>query len=102
MRRLLATLLFLTATTTMASTATNVTEHWQPHNADSTATIDHSAFTTFLDKYLVKRDGAPNLVRYAAVTPADHKALEGYIRYLTRIPVGKYNRNEQLAYWLNL
>src|SRR5699024_8742329 len=75
---------------------------WQSHNPDSTVTIDHSAFSAFLDKYVVKRDDAPNLVHYADVTPADHKALQGYIKNLTRIPLEKYNRHEQLAYWLNL
>lgn len=102
MRQLIAILLIVTAGTAMAAPTNNLAQHWQPHNADSTATIDHSALTSFLEKYVVKQDGAPNMVRYGDITQADHKALQAYLASLTRVPLAKYNRNEQLAYWINL
>lgn len=103
MRQLIALVLLLaTATSVAAQPASSITEHWRAHNADSRATIDHSAFTAFLQKYVVERDDAPNLVRYGAVTAADRQALQAYIRALTAVPLSRYNRSEQLAYWLNL
>lgn len=76
--------------------------HWSAHDNNSSATIDHSAFADFLDKYLVVRDDAPNLIRYQKVSQADHKRLVGYIQRLATIPLAQYNRKVQLAYWLNL
>ena len=41
-------------------------------------------------------------VAYGEVTPADRRALEGYIEELASVPISSYSRPEQLAYWINL
>jgi hypothetical protein len=41
-------------------------------------------------------------VAYGEVTQADRAALDGYVRYLAALPVSRYGRAEQLAYWINL
>jgi len=79
-----------------------LTQHWSAHDNDSTATINYSAFADFLDKYVVVRDDAPNLVRYQDVTAADHKRLQTCIQQLATIPLAQYSRKVQLAYWINL
>jgi hypothetical protein len=73
---------------------------WAVADPASTAQIDHTAWSAFLQKYLVP--GEVNRVRYAKVTTADRRALETYIAGLALLPITKYNRAEQLAYWINL
>lgn len=102
MKALITILLLTFSLTTLAATQSSLTEHWRAHSKNSTATIDHSAFAAFLQQYVVKREDAPNLVRYSKVTPADHKRLEAYIQKLEHVQLRQYNRYVQLAYWLNL
>jgi Protein of unknown function, DUF547 len=73
---------------------------WAVADPASTAQIDHTAWSAFLQKYLVL--GEVNRVRYAKVATADRRALETYIAGLALLPITKYNRAEQLAYWINL
>lgn len=76
---------------------------WQDFEANSTVTVAHSAWTDFLDRYLVtKHPSGINRLRYAAVTIEDKKALDGYLVSLQGIAVSRLNRSEQKAYWINL
>ena len=43
-----------------------------------------------------------NLVRYAAVSGSDRKALDAYLKRLGGTSVSKLKRSEQRAYWINL
>lgn len=102
MRALTAALLSVVCVAAMAAAPSTLTQHFSAHDKKSTATIDHSSFAAFLQQYLIVRDNATNLMRYAKVTTADHRRLEAYIEHLTRIPLARYNRDVQLAYWINL
>ena len=78
---------------------------WEASDESSAAVIDHSAWQGLLDTYLVSDDPAGvNLFDYAALkaNDADRKALSGYLKYLAGIDPRSYNRNEQMAYWINL
>lgn len=75
---------------------------WKAHDADSTATIDNSAYDAFLKKYVVVHDDGPNGVRYADVSDTDRNKLEQYIKRLEKTDIDHYNRRVQRAYWLNL
>lgn len=75
---------------------------WQAHDTDSTATIDHGTWAAFLDSYLVVRGDGANLVRYAAVSQADRRKLDGYLDKLAGIQISAYSRPVQFAYWVNL
>ncbi len=75
---------------------------WQAHDPELVQTIDHGAWEQFLTRYLrIGSDGA-HRVAYGQVTPADRAALDGYIDQLAAVPIGTYNRAEQMAYWINL
>ena len=74
---------------------------WQAHQADSEATIDHAAWGRFLERYLVPGT-EPALLRYGQVSDADRQALEDYLDALQAVAIADYNRNEQMAYWVNL
>lgn len=76
---------------------------WEAHEASSTATVDHSAWGTFLERYLITdHDSGVNLVRYSEVDERSRNALNSYITELEATAVSGLNRNEQMAYWLNM
>jgi hypothetical protein len=76
---------------------------WQTYDANSRVTIDHSAWSHFLSRYLVTdHPSGINRVRYVSVTPDDKKALQNYLDRMQATPVSTLNRLEQKAYWLNL
>ena len=65
--------------------------------------MDHSAWGAFMDEYLVTdHPTGVNRVRYGAVTGADRQSLQNYLDRLQGITVTDLNRDEQLAYWINL
>jgi len=73
---------------------------WASADPASTAEIDHGKWSAFLQKYLVQ--GEVNRIRYGKVTSADRQALQRYIVGLASLPITKYNRAQQLAYWIDL
>lgn len=75
---------------------------WQVNNSKSVATIDNSNYQKFLTKYITTDSSGVNLVAYSKVNTSDRQMLEGYLSYLSSIKISEYNRNEQLAYWVNL
>lgn len=78
-------------------------DRWAPHDPASTRTIDHSVWDRIIERYLdSNHPGGVALFDYGAVSDADHRALASYIEDLEAVPVGRLNRDEQLAYWLNL
>ncbi len=77
-------------------------ERWTAHDAASTATVNHSAWDRFLKDNLVRRGDGINRLSYGRVSVADRKALARYLEALSMIPISRYKRDEQLAYWINL
>ena len=76
---------------------------WEAHDPDSSAQVDHSAWGAFMDAYLITdHPTGVSRVDYAAVTSTDRAALDQYVGRLEETPVSSLNRDEQLAYWLNL
>ncbi len=75
---------------------------WQPYNANSTKVINHQLYQNFLTKYVSTNAQGLNLVHYSAVTPQDKAELERYLSQMSVVSIAEYNRNEQLAYWINV
>ena len=78
----------------------NLWPRWTVDDSASTVHIDHAAWSAFLQKYLVV--GKINRLRYARVTADDRHRLDSYIDGLAALPISRYSRREQLAYWINL
>ena len=97
-------ILLLCSVTTMifAAPAKSLWPRWQAYQANSTKVINHQRFQDFLNRYVVTSSAGVNLVSYAKVTPGDKAQLKAYLQQLAQIPIKQYNRNEQLAYWINL
>ncbi len=77
-------------------------KQWETHAPKATEAIDYAAWAAFLAKYVAPGEDAINHVDYGAVTETDQKALKAYIEGLEAIPIRRYSRAEQFAYWVNL
>ena len=77
-------------------------ERWTAHDPKSAATIDHSDWDRLLARYVMTGADGLNRFDYKGVTPEDRAALKGYISRLARVPISRYARPEQRAYWINL
>lgn len=75
---------------------------WLDHDPHSMRTIDHRPWEQFLLRHL--RVGADGIHRiaYAEVELADRAMLDRYIDHLAGLPIERFNRDEQMAYWINL
>jgi hypothetical protein len=95
--------LLLMSTAAIAGPQAELWPRWEAHDASSTQTVDHSQWGDFLDTYLVTNtESGVNLVRYAQVSSADKQSLDNYVAQLEETQVSDLNRDEQLAYWINL
>lgn len=75
---------------------------WQVHNPLSKATISHQAWQDFLNRVVVSDEEGIHLIDYPHMSEKDHHLLNRYITEMSQICIQKYNRQQQLAYWLNL
>ncbi|MEM8655593.1 MAG: DUF547 domain-containing protein [Pseudomonadota bacterium] len=63
---------------------------------------DYAAYDAFLARYHLATDGGMARVRYDAVTGADKAALATFLTRMQQVNPATLNRNQQLAYWINL
>jgi Protein of unknown function, DUF547 len=77
-------------------------ERWHEHNPRATPSIDHGEWDRLVKTYVSKSPDGVNRVNYAGVTAADRRTLTDYIAKLEAIPISKYDRRAQFAYWVNL
>ena len=77
-------------------------ERWTAHDPDSTATIDHSAWDRLLHRNVRMSGDGLNRFNYKGISKEDHAALKDYLSQLAAVPISKYSRPEQFAYWVNL
>ena len=74
---------------------------WEAHDPQSDEQIDFSAWDRLLATYVMEGEGA-NLFDYAAVTAADRQALDDFLARMAALPISRYARPQQFAYWVNL
>ena len=74
---------------------------WEKHDAANDAQVSHKIWDDFLARYLTEENGVA-LVRYGEVSAADKKSLDEYLAALSQTPAASLNRDEQLAFWINL
>lgn len=75
---------------------------WQQHDSQSKLIIDHAAWDRLLKTYIRPDNTGLNRFDYSKVSQADSKALEDYIAKLASLPISRYNKDEQFAYWVNM
>ena len=77
-------------------------QRWEKHDATSLYVVDHSALPEFLGQYLHTDATGLNTVDYASVKSVSLRDLSGYVETTAALPVSTFNRDVQLAYWINL
>ena len=104
LRLLFVTVVFLLgAASAFAAPEAELWPRWEEYDPASTVRVDHAAWGDFLDAYLVtNHPSGVNRVDYGSVSRSDHAALDGYVADLQEVAVSELNRDEQLAYWINL
>lgn len=95
------TLLLLPFHAAQASFTKNLWPMWLNNNPLSTQCIDHHLWAEFLRNHVVKSTEGINRLCYKNIRMEDKKKLEKYLQYLSTVEIARYNRREQLAYWLN-
>lgn len=75
---------------------------WDAHQASAARVIDHQKWDEFLQRQVRKGDDGVNRVAYGQVGPADQDLLKDYLAKLSAIPIARFSRDEQRAFWINL
>lgn len=79
-------------------------QRWVHHASDSARTVDHEPWSQVLSG--VSRQARDGVIRvdYSMLIrgrPA-RSVVDAYLRYLQSVKISQFNRNEQLAFWINL
>lgn len=72
------------------------------HDPKSILTYGYVLWARLLDTVIEDDDKGNSGVNYGKLGVTGRNALESFVLELTGVPVSMLNRNEQLAYWLNL
>jgi hypothetical protein len=75
---------------------------WEVNNPLSKEVISHKLWQEFLDRHVITNEEDINLVDYANIGQKDFGQLKQYLKEMSQIDIDGYNRQEQLAYWINL
>lgn len=93
----------LNATTVCGAPAADLWPRWQPHDPDSRVIIDHTEWNRILQLYVdASHPSGINRFNYSSVSPEDRRALKEYLNKMQHVKVSGLNRDEQLAFWINL
>lgn len=106
--QMLAIMVFLLATAGAAHAQEALQEQavrdwnkWAQHNSAETFAMDYSSYSSFLQALGTSNKGRFELA-YKAMKGKGVDILASQIEALERVPITRLNRDEQLAYWLNL
>ena len=102
-RRYFALVLLCWTSAAVAAPKAELWTFWQQSDERNAAQIDHSRWQQFLDSYVRTDDQGVNRVAYDQVAAdGGRDNLNGYLDELTGIDPRRLNKNEQMAYWINL
>jgi uncharacterized membrane protein YgcG len=76
-------------------------DRWASFNASENQTLDHTPMSNIL-RFLTVEAGRSHSMDYARLTGKPMEYVVDYRKYLQSIPVSALNKDEQLAFWLNL
>ncbi len=86
-----------------AAPKSDLWELWTKHDPQSTQTIKHELWGGFLQKNLETADASGvNLLAYGKIPSSQRKLLEDYLEKMQSVSISTFNRDEQMAYWINL
>jgi hypothetical protein len=75
---------------------------WLAHDPKSSTVVDHHPWQLFLTRY-AKRDAQGDVqISYGRVSKDDRTTLDRYLSALATVAVTSLQRDQQLAFWVNL
>ncbi|MCP4878647.1 MAG: DUF547 domain-containing protein, partial [Gammaproteobacteria bacterium] len=86
----------------LAAPSADLWERWTAHNPDVSRRIDHRQWGELLRQYLYVGEDKVHRFAYGKVSESDREKLDRYIGLLADTKISDYNRDVQLAYWINL
>lgn len=98
---LLLVILALITTSLNAAPSAKLWGYWDKSNPSLKAKIDFKPWQDFLAKYVVQK-GDQTFVNYSNVSKKDKQSLNKIINTYSKLEILKYNKNQQLAYWINM
>jgi hypothetical protein len=108
MRRLVL-LLFLilplggfTSTERLFAPSADLWPRWERHDPTSRESLDFAAWDALLRRVVVSGGDGINRVDYRSLATTDAETLAGIVTDLAAVQISAYNRDQQLAYWINL
>ncbi|KTD70930.1 putative Ser/Thr protein kinase [Legionella steelei] len=102
LRKYLFILMLLISGLANASFYKNLWPRWEVNNPLSKEVISHKLWQDFLNRRIVSSEENINLVDYGHMTQIDLNLLKDYLKSMSEINIENYNRDEQLAYWINV
>ena len=79
----------------------DIHERWGLHDPEQTAQVDHNAMSEILN-FIVEPGNRFDTYAYYKLTGSGLSYVRQYKNFLTGVPVSQLNKDEQLAFWLNL
>lgn len=101
MRLAAATLLMAFSLAALAAPKAELWGRWA-ESTQSKVGIDHAEWNDFLARNVKAGKDGVNRIAYGRVGKRDRELLDAYVQKLQRIPIRRFNRAEQRAYWINL
>jgi hypothetical protein len=75
---------------------------WQAHDPASILKIDHGDWDRWLKSSVRTDEQGVNRIAFGRIKGQSRAVLDGYITRLSGLTISRYNRAEQMAYWINL
>jgi hypothetical protein len=101
-RAVFAALLFFLTASAHAAPKAEAWARWEAHDPASTATIDHAAWNAFLVRRVVVSADGVHRIAYGKVSSVESADLAAYLDRLGAVPISRFARGEQAAFWINL
>ncbi len=97
-----AVLLTLAVVSPLARAAEQPWLLWQKFDPQNTSAVDHTAWQQFLDEFVVLGADGITRVSYQQARATDWPGLRQYLTAMAAIDPRTLNKDEAMAYWINL
>ena len=95
-------LIALLAPYSMAAPKSELWPYWSAYQPQSSIKVDHQIWQALLSRYVLLSDDGIHRVAYGEFDETAKAKLREYLDAMSRIAPTQLNRDEQLAYWINL
>ena len=92
----------LIAPHSMAAPKSELWSYWSANQSQSSIKVDHQIWQALLSRYVLLSDDGIHRVAYGEFDETAKAKLREYLDAMSRIAPTQLNRDEQLAYWINL